>query len=102
MSKVHVVKLVNPSDGETVDLPESIGRVNFARAGPLHRPQSIGRAVFTVVGTGDKTPHVVLTEGYDGETTTDLPPQAQVIGCDGWTDTLVYAVPRDAYGGGEA
>lgn len=56
--------------------------------------------VVSVVGRGERTPHVVLRADADGEMS--LPDGSVVLGNDCWTQSLWYAVPRSAYGGSEA
>ena len=99
MSEVTVEKLINPKDGQRVELPSEIGRIDVDRFGPLHRAQADGNLGVAVVGTGEPVEYVVLTEKGTGDVF-DLPDGSQVLAFDNARDVLVYAVPVANYGGG--
>lgn len=85
-----------PRVGAVVELPTEIGRKDCYRYGGGNGAN--GHLGATVVGTGGTTEYVVLR--FDDDETT-LPEGAEILGADVYQDTVWYAVPRSAYGGGE-
>ena len=83
--------------GEEIPLPEE-RETDVKRVGtPEYGNPDL---VVSVVGTGERAPHVVLRADADGAVS--VPDGSVVLGSDPWTETLLYAVPRDAYGGDAA
>jgi len=94
MSEVHTVTFP-PSVGETVELPETVGRIDVGRFGGGQYGD--GTLKIAVTGHGDMDEYVTLKVHGDNA---DLEDSSQVLGVDVATGELWYAVPASAYGGG--
>lgn len=94
MTEIETARFV-PEEGDVVNLPETVGRVNiFNDSGPA----SGERFVIAVVGRGDTEEHVLLSTPLESG---DIEEGAQILATYVSANKLWYAVPLDAYGGAE-
>jgi hypothetical protein len=90
-----VTKVVfQPEAGETVELPENVGRIDVDRIGSPKL--GYGRIKIGVLGHGDLEKYVVLETHADKA---DIEEGAQVLAVDVAKDRLIYAVSIEAFGG---
>ncbi|MFC3477656.1 hypothetical protein [Halobacterium litoreum] len=95
MSEIQAVPIENPEEGDTVELPKTVGRVD---AWHDYRGSAGGtRFEMTVVGSGELAEYVLLSTGI-GES--EIEDGAQVLATDVEHAAVWYAVPLSAYGGG--
>lgn len=93
MTELHTV-VFRPEIGETVELPENVGRIDVDRVGS----PEIGFATLKigVVGEGDLEEYVVLESHADS---TEVESGSQILAVDVARDRLLYALSASAYGG---
>lgn len=92
MSEVHTVTF-KPTEGQTVELPEAIGRIDIDRVGSPK--MGYGALKIAVTGQGDDMKEFVLLK-HHGDSA-DLEGDAQILGTDLATGDLWYAVPIAVY-----
>lgn len=92
MSEVSTVTF-RPTEGQTVELPETIGRVDIDRVGNPKMGYGTLRIAVTGQG-GDMEEYAVLKHHGDSA---DLEGDAQILGFDLAEEELWYAVPATAY-----
>ncbi|QCP91434.1 hypothetical protein [Haloarcula marismortui] len=85
-----------PSAGTTIELPSEIGRKDCGHYGGGQRGD--GTFKISVVGRGKKSEYVVLSNDVGH---TEVEGDSEILGTDVADETLWYAVPISAYGGGE-
>lgn len=91
MTDIETARFV-PEEGETVELPETVGRVDtFNDSGPA----SGERFVIAVVGRGDTEEHVLLSTPLESG---EIEDGAQVLATYVSANKIWYAVPLEVYG----
>ncbi|MFC7026826.1 hypothetical protein ACFQJ5_03265 [Halomicroarcula sp. GCM10025324] len=94
MSEIRAVPIEMPEEGDVVELPETVGRVDSWHD---YRGAASGtRFEMTVVGSGELAEYVLLSTSIGAS---EIEDGAQVLAADVEHAAVWYAVPRSAYGG---
>jgi len=82
----------DPDEGETITLP-SDATTTVERVGDVEI--GLPTLAVEVVGTGERAQYVVLRDDADGDVS--VPDGSNILGVDGWTDSVYFAVPTEVY-----
>ncbi|PSP59468.1 hypothetical protein BRC72_01010 [Halobacteriales archaeon QH_7_66_36] len=82
----------DPDEGDVIELPDgattAVERVGDVEIG-------LPTLAVEVVGTGERAQYVILRNDADGDVC--IPDGSNVLGVDGWTDSVYFAVPTEVY-----
>lgn len=93
MTEIEISRFV-PEEGDVVELPETVGRVDTYNDSA---PASGERFTIAVVGRGVPEEHVLLSTPLESG---EIEDGAQVLAAYVSSNELWYAVPKTAYGAG--